>query len=84
MTGDDVWRRDEIESPCQRICVLHPSARLCIGCYRTGEEIATWSRLTPERRREIMDELPSRERVLTDPAHRPSRRRGRSDGRTRG
>jgi len=57
---DDIWKRDEIESPCVNICVLHPEERICTGCYRTGEEIARWSRLSPEERRTIMADLPSR------------------------
>lgn len=56
----EIWERDEIESPCVRVCVIHPTAKICAGCYRTGVEIAQWSRLTPGQRREIMDELPSR------------------------
>ncbi|MGM0584048.1 MAG: DUF1289 domain-containing protein [Pseudomonadota bacterium] len=75
--SDEVWKRDEIESPCVQVCVLHPGAGLCVGCYRTGEEIAAWSRLSPERRREIMAELPGRASRLRAPANRPSARRRR-------
>lgn len=55
-----VWQRNEIESPCVKICVLHPAARLCLGCHRSGEEIARWSRYSPEERRRIMADLPAR------------------------
>ena len=41
--SDEVWKREEVESPCVKICIVHPEARICIGCYRTGEEIATAS-----------------------------------------
>lgn len=58
---DEVWARDEIESPCVKICVLHRMSGLCIGCYRTGDEIAGWSMMPPEERRRLMEELPSRE-----------------------
>lgn len=58
--SDDLWHREEIESPCVKICVVHPVERICIGCMRTPEEIANWSRMTPEERRAIMDELPDR------------------------
>ncbi|MFO7854749.1 MAG: DUF1289 domain-containing protein [Paracoccaceae bacterium] len=70
-------RREAIESPCIKLCVLHPGAKLCLGCLRSGDEIAAWTRLTPERRREIMDQLPSRAATLRDAvkADRPSRRR---------
>ncbi|NCW60406.1 MAG: DUF1289 domain-containing protein [Rhodobacteraceae bacterium] len=55
-----LWKRDEIESPCVQICVVHPETRICTGCYRTIDEITDWSRMTPEARRNIMDELPAR------------------------
>lgn len=75
--NDDLWRRDEIESPCVKICVLHPVERLCIGCYRTGEEIGSWSRMTPEARRAVMAELPGRATKLV-------KRRGGRAGRLEG
>ena len=70
-----VWKRDEIESPCVRVCLIHPEARLCVGCYRTADEIARWSRMTPEERRTVMADLPARAPRLT-------RRRGGRAGRT--
>lgn len=57
---DHIWRRAEIESPCIKICVIHPEARLCTGCLRSIDEITAWSRMTPETRAQIMDELPAR------------------------
>lgn len=57
---DDVWQRDEIESPCIKICVIHPAERLCTGCLRTTHEITLWSRMSTDERREVMDDLPSR------------------------
>ena len=57
---DDVWKRDEIESPCIKLCSIHPTERICVGCLRSMEEIGTWSRMTSEDRSRIMTELPSR------------------------
>ena len=71
---DEVWTRDEIESPCVKLCVVHPEERLCVGCYRTIEEISAWSRLTHEARAAIMADLPAR-------APRLSKRRGGRMGR---
>jgi predicted Fe-S protein YdhL (DUF1289 family) len=71
---DEVWKRDEIASPCVKVCVVHPEERLCVGCLRTMDEIAAWSRLTHEARAEIMALLPSR-------APRLARRRGGRQGR---
>ncbi|MEL6523817.1 MAG: DUF1289 domain-containing protein [Pseudomonadota bacterium] len=60
MNDDEVWRRAEVESPCTKVCVIHPAERICTGCLRTMDEIANWSVMSPEDRRAIMDELPSR------------------------
>ena len=57
---DDIWQRDEIESPCIKVCLIHPETRLCTGCARSIDEIGAWSRLTPEARRAIMADLPNR------------------------
>lgn len=73
---DEVWKRAEVESPCVKICVVHPEARICVGCHRTTDEIASWSRMTPEERRAIMAELPGRAPTL-------ARRAGGRSGRLR-
>lgn len=58
--SNDIWKRDEIDSPCKQICVLHPVERICAGCYRTVDEIARWSRMTPTERASVMAALPGR------------------------
>lgn len=58
--SDEIWSRNEIESPCVRICVVHPETRLCTGCLRSIDEIGAWSRMSPEARSAIMAELPAR------------------------
>lgn len=58
--NDQVWSREEVDSPCVRICVVHPEERICTGCLRTMDEIASWSRMSAEERRAIMAELPTR------------------------
>lgn len=58
--SSEVWARNEIESPCVKICVIHPSERLCTGCHRTIEEISAWSRLPQIERDKIINELPER------------------------
>ena len=69
MNDDTVWSRPEAQSPCVRICVVHPETRLCTGCARTLDEIAQWPRMTPEARADVLAELPSREAI-------PKKRRG--------
>ena len=62
--SEEIWKREEIESPCVRICVVHPEARLCTGCLRSIDEITRWSKMTAVERREIMQALPSRAKEL--------------------
>ncbi|WP_407496152.1 DUF1289 domain-containing protein [Pseudooceanicola sp. MF1-13] len=69
---DDVWKRDEIESPCIKICVIHPESRLCTGCLRSIDEITAWSRLSADARRAVMADLPARAPLIAQ------RRGGRS------
>lgn len=59
-----VWTRDEIESPCVKLCVVHPEAGICTGCHRSLDEIRDWSLLSPDMRREIMAVLPDRAGLL--------------------
>jgi predicted Fe-S protein YdhL (DUF1289 family) len=73
--SDDVWRREEIASPCVKICMLHPTARICVGCGRTGDEIARWTAMGPDNRAAVTAQLPERMKGLTAPQHRPSSRR---------
>ncbi len=75
--SDDIWKRDEIESPCIKICLIHPEARICTGCHRTIDEIGSWSRLSPEERRTIMDALPDRAATLARMTVRRGGRAGR-------
>ena len=63
--SDEIWKRAEVESPCIKVCVIHPEARLCTGCLRSIDEITMWSKFTPEVRRAVMDELPTRQSPLT-------------------
>ena len=60
LAKDEVWMRDEVESPCVKLCVVHPEERLCVGCYRTIEEISNWSRMTSAARAVVMADLAER------------------------
>ncbi|MFU8876739.1 MAG: DUF1289 domain-containing protein [Wenzhouxiangellaceae bacterium] len=50
---------ESVESPCIDICRLDDSG-LCVGCFRTGNEIAGWLGYSAEQRQEIMARLPLR------------------------
>jgi len=75
--SDEVWKRDEVESPCVKICLMHPQEGLCTGCLRTLDEIARWSVMSATERRAIIEALPARRSRL-------SRRRGGRAGRSGG
>ncbi|WP_375553155.1 DUF1289 domain-containing protein [Roseovarius mucosus] len=64
MTDESPWARNEVESPCVKICVVHPQARICTGCLRSIEEITRWTKMAPEERRAIMEALPDRASLL--------------------
>lgn len=61
---DDIWKRAEVQSPCIKICVIHPESRLCTGCLRSIDEIGAWSQMSPLVRSEIMAELPDRAKLI--------------------
>ena len=49
-----------IQSPCVKICT-HVDG-MCIGCYRTGDEIKEWkTTYTDEQKKELLKELKKRE-----------------------
>lgn len=49
-----------IATPCVKVCIVDGASSLCLGCYRTLEEIGGWSGLTDDQRAEIMADLPTR------------------------
>ena len=75
--NDKIWKRQEVQSPCIKVCVIHPTERLCTGCLRSLEEIGQWSQMTAEDRNRVMDDLPSRSGRL-------KKRRGGRSGRLAG
>jgi predicted Fe-S protein YdhL (DUF1289 family) len=54
---------------------MDPLADVCLGCYRTRQEIASWSRLNSEEQRALLDVLNERRAVKTGVRRRPTRRR---------
>jgi predicted Fe-S protein YdhL (DUF1289 family) len=50
------------ETPCVAVCLMDPKTSLCLGCGRTLQEIARWSRMERAERLSIMSTL--RRRML--------------------
>lgn len=58
--SSEFWQRDEVQSPCVKVCVVHPAERICTGCLRTIDEIGAWSRMSNDARAALVTELPAR------------------------
>ncbi len=56
---DVACQLEPVESPCVDICRLDDQG-YCVGCFRTGQEIADWLAYSPEQRSDIMKRLPAR------------------------
>lgn len=50
-----------VKSPCVSVCALNDDG-MCIGCWRSVDEIAAWSELDNERKREIVRKAQQRAR----------------------
>ena len=70
---DEIWAREEPQSPCVKVCVIHEESGLCMGCYRTRAEIAGWSRMDWDARAALKESLPDRAGQIA-----PKRRGGRA------
>ena len=51
-----------VVSPCIKICTLQND--FCIGCGRTTQEIAEWTKASDKRKRDILERLPDRLRRM--------------------
>ncbi len=49
-----------VDSPCVGICQLDLTADLCVGCFRTRDEVAVWGATSDDVKRDILAK--SRER----------------------
>jgi predicted Fe-S protein YdhL (DUF1289 family) len=52
--------RPPIATPCRKVCVVDGESGLCVGCFRTLAEVASWGSLTDDERAEVMAALPDR------------------------
>jgi len=51
---------NSISSPCVSICALDEND-VCVGCHRTGDEIAQWGSKSEAEKADIMDKVRQRE-----------------------
>jgi len=62
-------------SPCISICQMDPQADVCLGCYRTRQEIASWSSMNAEEQHALLAILNERRAAKTGIRRRPTRRK---------
>lgn len=64
-----------VASPCVGVCQLNRETGYCLGCWRTREEIAWWSRFEDEKRLEVLQALRDRQTEAGVNRRRVTRRR---------
>lgn len=50
----------EPASPCIKVCTLDSARQMCTGCFRRLAEIGAWGRMTADKKRRVLAELPVR------------------------
>ncbi len=63
-----------VASPCNNVCKMDARSGWCLGCYRTLDEIASWSSLEEWRKRAVVEALAPRREAAS--AQRVARREG--------
>lgn len=59
---------DEVPSPCVNICAIDPARGVCVGCFRTLDEIASWVEFDAPQRVAVWDAIAERKKAAD--AHR--------------
>jgi predicted Fe-S protein YdhL (DUF1289 family) len=49
-----------VPSPCLSVCRMDPASEWCEGCFRTLDEIAAWSRMSDEAKRDVWRAIAAR------------------------
>jgi predicted Fe-S protein YdhL (DUF1289 family) len=53
---------EPVTSPCIAICALDEND-ICVGCYRSGNEISHWGLMSNKERREVLVNVSRREQA---------------------
>ena len=49
-----------MKSPCINVCAMDPARGVCLGCFRTLEEIAAWGAMSDLEQARVLDKLSDR------------------------
>tara|TARA_R110000868_G_scaffold108842_3_gene296797 strand:- start:24591 stop:24830 length:240 start_codon:yes stop_codon:yes gene_type:complete len=50
-----------IKTPCVKVCFVDPAEGICVGCFRTMDELGRWTKYSDAEREAILAALPERE-----------------------
>lgn len=48
-------------TPCKKVCFVDPKVGLCVGCFRSLDELGRWTSYSDDERKAIKRELALRE-----------------------
>ena len=65
----------KLPSPCISVCQMDDLDGVCVGCYRTRAEIATWGSMSQDDQILLLDILRDRRARATGVTRRASRRK---------
>ena len=74
MSTSDKPEAIKLPSPCVSVCQMDALDEVCVGCYRTRAEIATWGSMDQNDQMLLLDILRDRRARATGARRRPSRR----------
>ena len=75
MSTSDKTEVIKLPSPCISVCQMDDLSGLCVGCYRTRAEIATWGSMDQDDQILLLDVLRDRRAKVTGVPRRVSRRK---------
>lgn len=55
-----------IKTPCVKVCFVDPKEGLCVGCFRTMEELGRWTHYSDTERDEVLSALPQRREAYAE------------------
>jgi predicted Fe-S protein YdhL (DUF1289 family) len=53
-----------VKSPCIDVCAFDGKTKLCVGCFRTLDEIRGWKKMTDHRRHQVISDRVRRQTKL--------------------
>ncbi len=61
-----MFEEPQVESPCINVCTMDAGTGLCIGCYRTIEEIQGWWDMSFEQKSDVIKKTWARQEAKFD------------------